>query len=125
MLPSEYRLTRVKDFEILFKEGFFVGAAHVTAKLWRFEPEKYPRRNYKTDDLKIGFIVGKKISKRAVDRNRIKRQMREVVRLLVKDNKVRSGYMIAFSAKPNSLGLNYSEFEKDIISILNRAHVLV
>lgn len=125
MLSRENRLTRMKDFEILFKEGGFVGANHVTAKIWRVEPEKYPRRDYKITDLKIGFIVSKKISKRAVDRNRIKRQMREVVRLLLKEGKIKSGYMIAFSAKSGSVGLEYKEFEKDIVFILGRARLLV
>lgn len=125
MLNHEHRLTRMKDFEILFKEGRFVGANYVTAKIWRFEPTKYPKRDYKVTDLKIGFIVSKKISKRAVDRNRLKRQMREVVRLLLKDKKIQPGYMIAFSAKTGTVGIEYKEFEQDIISILKRARLLL
>lgn len=124
MLPRENRLTRMKDYEILFNEGIFCGAAVITAKVWLIKPEKYPRRDYSTKDLKIGFLVSKKVSKRAVDRNRLKRQMREVVRLLLKENKIKPGYMIAFSAKNNALGVEYKQIESDITHILHRAHIV-
>jgi ribonuclease P protein component len=124
MLPKQYRLKHMKDFEILFKEGWFFGGELVTAKVWRVVPEKYPRRDYTQNDLKIGFVVGKKVSKSAVKRNRIKRKMREVVRLLLKEKKIKSGYMIAIVAKPLILAKKYEEIEKDITLVLRRAGVL-
>jgi ribonuclease P protein component len=72
MLPALNRLTRMKDFEILFAEGGFCGAAICTVRVWKIDPQKYPRRKYSIRDLKIGFLVSKKVSKRAVDRNRLK-----------------------------------------------------
>jgi ribonuclease P protein component len=113
----------MKDFEILFKEGQFVNGALVTAKVWKFNPEKYPRRKYSLDDLKIGFVVGLKVSKSAVKRNRAKRQMREVVRLLLKDGKVKTGFMIALVAKPAILEKEYDDIEKDVVGVLKRAGV--
>ncbi|OGH64329.1 MAG: ribonuclease P protein component [Candidatus Magasanikbacteria bacterium RIFCSPHIGHO2_01_FULL_41_23] len=125
MLPRENRLTKMKDYEILFKEGIFCGASLITAKIWKIQPEKYSRRKYTLEDLKIGFLVSKKVSKRAVDRNRLKRQMREVIRLLLKDKRIDSGYMIAFSAKNNSLDAEYKNIEDNINHLLHRAHCLV
>lgn len=124
MLQDQYRLRRMKDFEILFKEGRFVGGQLVTLKAWKIEPEKYPRRNYSTDDLKIGFVVGTKVSKSAVKRNRVKRQMREVVRLLLKDGKIKKGYMVAIMAKPNIVGAEYREINDDIVQALKKARVV-
>ena len=89
MLPKEYRLKQMKDFEILFKEGRFVAGRIVNAKIWKIEPEKYPKRGYQDTDLKVGFVASVEHEKRAVARNRVKRQMRESVRLLVKDNKIK------------------------------------
>ncbi|MFH1946721.1 MAG: ribonuclease P protein component [Candidatus Magasanikbacteria bacterium] len=125
MLPSENRLKKMKDFEILFKEGKFVGGQFLTVKYWKTEPEKYPRRKYNTKDLKIGFVVGKKVHKSAVKRNRIKRQMREVVRLLLKENKLKIGFYIAFIAKPEILDRKYGEVEKDVLGVFKRSGVLV
>ncbi|MBU2542531.1 ribonuclease P protein component [Patescibacteria group bacterium] len=123
MLTKENRLKYMKDFEILFKEGKFVGGQFLTVKIWKIEPDKYPRREYSTEDLKIGFVVGKKVHKSAVKRNRIKRQMREVVRLLLKENKLKIGYHIAFLAKPEIFGVEYGEIEKDIVGVLKRLGV--
>ena len=114
----------MKDFEILFKEGRFFAGKFITAKIWKIDPEKYPRRKYNADDLKIGFVVGVKVSKSAVKRNRIKRQMREAVRLLLKDGKLKTGFLISIMAKPNVLGVEYGEIEKDIRVMLERAGVL-
>lgn len=124
MLQDKYRLKRMKDFEVLFKEGRFFDSPLVQAKIWHIEPGKYPRRNYSPEDLKIGFVVGVKIDKRAVVRNRIKRQMREVVRLLLKENKLKNGYFIAFLAKPGMVGAEYKEIEKSIFGLLSKAGVL-
>lgn len=124
MLPHEYRLKRMKDFEILFKEGWFINGNLLTAKVWKINVEKYKKRDYKDGDLKIGFVVGLKVSKKAVERNRLKRQMREVVRLLLKDDKIKNGYMIAFVAKPGMLGADYKIVEKEVLDIFKKGGLL-
>lgn len=125
MLSQEYRLKRMKDFEILFKEGRFVSGVLVNAKVWKIEPSKYPKRGYTIDDLKIGFVASVKHEKKAVGRNRAKRQMREFVRLLLKDKKIKEGYMIAFLSTPKVFGAEYIDIAKDIESILKKARLIV
>jgi len=124
MLPNQNRLTKMKDFEILFKEGYFVNGSLLQAKVWKIVPEKYARRAYTIDDLKIGFVVGVKIDKRAVVRNRLKRQMREVVRLLLKDSKLKTGFMLLLIAKKEMIGKEYGEIEKSVRDVLIKSHVL-
>ena len=124
MLPRKNRLRKMKDFEILFKEGRFVADNLVNIKIWKFVPEKYPRRKYTVEDLLIGVVVGVKVHKSAVKRNKIKRQMREVVRLLLKENKIKSGYMMSVMAKPNIIDNDYSKIEKSILSVLKKAKVI-
>jgi ribonuclease P protein component len=124
MLPKDHRLRKMKDWDILFKEGSFVGDKFVTAKVWQIDPAKYPRREYSKKDLLIGFAVGLKVSKSAVKRNRIKRQMREVVRLLLKDRKIKKGFMIGIVGKKEMVGVEYDEIERNIVGVLKKARVL-
>ena len=124
MIPKEHRLKHMKDFDILFKEGRFVGGDLVTLKVWSINPEKYPRRKYNKDELKIGFVVGLKVNKGAVKRNRLKRQMREAVALLLKEEKIKNGYMVAVIAKKEMLEKEYKEIEKEIIKTFKGARLL-
>ncbi len=124
MLPKQNKLKRMKDFDILFKEGRFVNGELLSVRVWRVNPSKYPRRKYEADDLKIGFLVGKKVHKGAVKRNRIKRQMREVIGSLLKKGSMKKGYHLALVAKPVIFGKEYKDTEKDILSLLKRAGVL-
>lgn len=121
MLPEQFRLTKMKDFEILFKEGAFVGGNLVDLKVWKINPIKYPKRKYSLDDLKIGFVVPIKISKKAVIRNRVKRQMREVMRLLLKDSAIKNGYFMLFLAKKTAIGAEYSIINQTIIDLMKKA----
>jgi len=114
----------MKDFDILYKEGRFVGGKTVNAKVWKIDPEKHPRREYTSKTLLIGFVVGVKIDKRAVKRNRAKRQMREVVRLLLKEGVLKTGYMIAFMGQAGSVDAEYTDIEKSVVEILKKARVL-
>ena len=125
MLQQKNRLRKMKDIEILMKEGRFVGGDLANAKVWWVDPDKYPRREYAKDDLLIGFAVGKKAHKGAVKRNRIKRQMREVVRLLIKGNKIKAGAMVLIIAKSDIAGAEYSAIERSVTETLSKARLLV
>jgi len=115
----------MKDFEILFKEGRFVAGRIVNAKIWKIEPEKYPKRGYQDTDLKVGFVASVKHEKRAVARNRVKRQMRESVRLLVKDNKIKKGNFIAFLSTPAVFSATTAEISQDIELVLKKARLYI
>lgn len=71
----EEHLKSRKRITSLFAEGFAVKSFPLRAQL-RFVPEVEDRKL-----LEIGFVVSKRSFKKAVDRNRIKRQMIEVFRL--------------------------------------------
>lgn len=77
------------------------------------------------NQLKIAFTVGLKIEKRAVYRNRIKRQLREVVRLLIKENRLKKGYYLLFVAKKEIKEAEYGEIARDVTEVLRLSRVLV
>lgn len=124
MFNQQHRLKKKRDIEIVFENGRFVASSLSTMKLWHVDPEKFPKRSYSKNELKIAVVVSKKVSKSAVKRNRLKRQMREVIRLLLKKEALRQGNYIVLMAKPEMLGKAYAEIEKDIVSLLKKARLL-
>lgn len=72
--------------------------------------------------LRIGFVVSKHISKRAVDRNRVKRLLAEALRPALGD--LAQGWDIVFSAKKETLMADLRTLEQDIPALLRRARLL-
>ncbi|MDD2482998.1 MAG: ribonuclease P protein component [Candidatus Shapirobacteria bacterium] len=69
------------------------------------------------DDLKkFGFIVSKKISKKAVDRNRIRRVLSEIVRNNL--DKFEKGTRLVFLTKQEILGKKMTEVKKEVEKFL-------
>jgi len=80
MLPKDYRLKKNAAFSATYRTNCSYHRAGITMFCGK-------AKNANQHDLvtKIGFVVSKKIHKRAVKRNRIKRLMRESVRLYIKE----------------------------------------
>lgn len=124
MLQQKNRLKKKRDFEIILEHGKFVGGALATMKYWKIDTEQFPKRGYTKEDLKIGFVVGLKVSKKAVIRNRLKRQMREVVRLLLEKKQILPGNMLFFMAKKEMIDQPFEDIAKDMEGLLRRARLL-
>jgi ribonuclease P protein component len=70
------------------------------------------------DQKKFGFVISKKISKRAVDRNKIKRRLAESIKKHLND--FEKGIRIVFLTKKEILNKNIKEIEEEISKILDR-----
>ena len=109
MLKPTNRLTKRKEFGYVYKHG------------------KYSYNNYltliyvpsKLKDIRIGFSVNKKTGK-AYIRNKIKRQLREIVRLNI--NNLEPNYNYVFVTKPEIASLDYNEIKDSVIDVLKKAN---
>lgn len=84
MLPAKHRLKSKKEFNEVFRRGKTISNDVFLLKCRAGEPE----------ELKIGFSVGVKFSKKVPERNKAKRWMREAVRPMV--GKIKPGHQIIF-----------------------------
>lgn len=113
MLKKELRIRKQKDFDKIFSEGAYFS-------------EKFLALKVVESDSKIsrfGFIVSNKVSKKAVERNRIKRLLREAVRL--KQNKIKSGFDAVFIFRGKEVKKKFDEVDLVVENLLKRSGLLL
>jgi ribonuclease P protein component len=71
---------------------------------------------------RIGIVVGNKISKKATVRNKLKRQLREII--CPELGKIRSGYDLIISVLPAATDKTYQELEKAVFAGLSHFKLL-
>ena len=109
-LSREKRLRKKLDFLAIKKDGSKYYSEHLIICIKKSELS-YPR---------IGVIVSKKVSKRAVDRNLIKRRLREIFRL--NQHNFEPGDMLLI-AKKNCLNASYADLSQGLLRSLAKAKV--
>ena len=114
MLPKENRLTKKKAFDQLLKEG----QAHFSQTLVL----KLIKNNLSIS--RFGFIISKKIAKKAVIRNKLKRRLREIIRKDI--SQLKGGYDIVIITKKNSgvIDKNYQFLKEEVKFLEKRAGLL-
>lgn len=116
MLQKKYRLKKYSAFAATYKIKNMVADSNMCI---------YFGKEKTNPDIttKIAFVVSKKIHKRAVVRNRIKRLMRESFRLLIKENKaenINKYLSIICVAKKSAIGTNFATINESIMNILSQ-----
>ncbi|HAU65813.1 MAG: Ribonuclease P protein component [Candidatus Uhrbacteria bacterium GW2011_GWF2_39_13] len=112
MLSPEYRLRHEKDIKALFARGKSVFGIWLGMK---FQPNKLPVSRF-------AVVVGTKVSKKAVVRNRLKRQIRAVIQVNLLQ--INPGYDILFFLKKEAVGKDFEEISKQVVQSLKKARLL-
>ena len=114
MLKKDFRLRKQKDFDRVFgKKGCFFSQDFLALKT---VPSNLPFSRF-------GFIVSNKVSKRAVRRNRIKRLLRECVRLFWKE--ITPGFDAVMIAKLDISDRKLEEVNVTVDKLLKKSGLLV
>jgi len=112
MLPKENRLKKNKDFEKVFKEGKgFKEDLLVLKKV---------KNNLKSS--RFGFVVSKTFFKKASLRNKIKRRLRELVR--IKLNEIKKGIDVVIIAKPGLETKDFQEIKEIVNKLFKKAKII-
>lgn len=118
MLPGQYRLKKKKAFDATYRNHKIVSDSVITI---------YCGKTKKDSSLptRFGFVVSKKYNKRAVKRNRIKRLMRECVRLAIKEKKLDKlnnymSFIIMPKVSENSFKLKLKDVENSFYKLIQK-----
>jgi ribonuclease P protein component len=107
------RLSKALDFQRVRQQGRSVGTSLLTL-------------GWTPNDLALcrcGYVVGKRVGKSAVARNRVKRRLREILRLQIKAGQVMPGYDLVLIARAGAAQATYQQLAADVTHLLRRAHL--
>ncbi len=105
-------LKKKKDFEQVFKYGKGYKKDFLYLKVG----------NNNLDFARFGIIVNKKISNKAVERNRIKRRLREAI--IARKDSIKKANDIIVVALPGIKGKKFNEIDRCIEEAFLRAGIL-
>lgn len=112
MLNLKNRLRKKKDFDEVFKRGKGFYEKRISLKL--------AKNGLKSS--RFAFVVSTKVSKSAVKRNRLRRQLQEIIRLNL--DKIKPGVDAVIMTRPEAVGSDYNELAKELVMILKKARLL-
>ena len=116
MLPKNRRIQR-KDFSFILKNGKRYNSPHLLVYVVKL--------NYSDTSTKsrFSFSVSKKVSKKAVDRNRLRRRGYSII--AKHKNILEKSLFCFFSFKKGAGTLTFTQLKKEIIDLLRDATVLL
>ena len=113
MLPKENRIKKKKDFEVIFKKGksfknsfFILKVLNNNLKISRF-----------------AFVISQKVSKKATERNKIKRRMSS----FLEENfqKIKIGFDFVFIVLLSAKDKSFDQIKESVEDILQKAKVKI
>ncbi len=113
MLPKEHRLRLDKDIKTLFSKGKSVFGLCVGVKF----------RLNRLSVSRFAIVVGTKVAKRAVVRNRVRRQLRGI--LYKHLGELTTGYDVMLMVKKEAIGKASRELEAELLQTLKRKSPLL
>lgn len=102
-----FSVTKKEEFDSIFKRGRFIKGSFISFKV----------KKTNLGHIRIGIIVGQKISKKAVIRNKIKRRIREGVKEFIDEDK-----SIDIVALPTAeiISKSFKEIKKEIEGLFRK-----
>jgi ribonuclease P protein component len=107
-----HRLKDSRDFQKVFQQGRSCANRHLVL---------YYRYNDEIDTYRVGFSVSKKVGN-AVVRNRVKRLLREIVRL--EGEAIEDHIDFVVVARPSAADLTCEEMKKNLVHLLKKSGVI-
>jgi len=129
-LPQPNRLRHWRDFQVVYQKGIRRSGRYLTLRCLR---QRTSAGNTATEGTlrsreesklptRIGISISQKVSKKAVVRNRIKRQIRAILRQLLP--RISPGWQVVVGVRPGAQECEYGQFLRELEQLLAEAEVL-
>ncbi|MDB9313454.1 ribonuclease P protein component [Spirulina sp. CS-785/01] len=116
-LPKLNRLKHWRDFQRVYKQGTCHHGRYLVLRKWSTDQDSFG-----LTPPQIGIVVGKKVSKKATLRNRIKRQIRAILQDFLPS--LKPGQKLIIGVKPKARECEYEHFLRELEQLLRKAEVL-
>ncbi len=113
MLALENRLVAGRDFNAVYKCGRFFSFENIVLKVAKNGLET----------TRVGFSVGLKFSPRAVERNQVKRWLREIVKKHL--GEMKKGFDVIVMPKKEATFPVRQKLEQNLLSAILRGNLLI
>ncbi len=107
-----HRLVNERDFALLARSRKSAFGKTLGAKM----------RENRLPHSRFGIVVGLKVSKRANQRNLVKRRLREILRGRI--GAIRPGYDVMIMANPSAVTAEFGELEANLMSVFKKLGIL-
>ena len=117
-LPKPHRLRNRQDYRAVYAQGIRRYSPHLTLIALQ-EPNAEGKYLPQTT---FGISISKKVSKKAVVRNRIKRQLKGAIRTYLKE--IEPGWKAVIVVKPKAIECKYEHFLRELEELLKQTKII-
>ena len=112
-LPKNHRLTRDKDFKNVFDSGKTVKDSFLFIRFLIDKDQKHSR---------FGIVVSGKVSKKATVRNKVRRQISEVLRNNL--DRIINNADVVIVTNSKIVDKEFTEIEKVVLNLLKKSKII-
>ncbi len=124
-LPKVHRLRQRRDFSLIYQTGLRQSTSNLTLRALRLPKGGTKLGSPLVETIppaRIGISISQKVSKRAVVRNRIKRQLRAILHQFLPH--IAPGWQLVIVVKPSATQCGYEQFLQELKQLLIGAEVM-
>jgi ribonuclease P protein component len=111
-LPAKYRLKRWQDFKQVYEQGKRYQSSHFVVRA---------RVTSSSEATQVGISISQKVSKKAVVRNRLKRQIQGIMREILP--LISPGWQVVIIPRPSLVECNYENFLRELKQLFSKTEM--